>query len=268
MIILTGAKGFIGKCFAERLDDEVILVDQEDAWRLFTDFDKWDKVNLIIHQGAISSTTEKDLQKLWHYNVAFSCALLNKAIEYQIPIKYASSASVYGNQSIHQKAKTYNPLNQYAISKLQVDYTVLDNIDKFSLVQGFRYFNVYGDGEDHKGNQASPVSKFTKEIRETGELNLFKGSNKFLRDFVCVDDVVSIVMNNTAGSGIYDIGTGSPVSFQHVAELVAKKEDGKINTIPFPDHLKGKYQTYTCADMKWVGNYKFTTVEEYINRRE
>ena len=88
MIILTGAKGFIGKCFAERLDDEVILVDQEDAWRLFTDFDKWDKVNLILHQGAISSTTEKDLQKLWHYNVAFSCALLNKAIEYQIPIKY------------------------------------------------------------------------------------------------------------------------------------------------------------------------------------
>ena len=136
MIILTGAKGFIGKCFAERLDDEVILVDQEDAWRLFTDFDKWDKVNLILHQGAISSTTEKDLQKLWHYNVAFSCALLNKAIEYQIPIKYASSASVYGNQSIHQKAKTYNPLNQYAISKLQVDYTVLDNIDKFSLFKG------------------------------------------------------------------------------------------------------------------------------------
>ena len=122
--------------FAERLDDEVILVDQEDAWRLFTDFDKWDKVNLILHQGAISSTTEKDLQKLWHYNVAFSCALLNKAIEYQIPIKYASSASVYGNQSIHQKAKTYNPLNQYAISKLQVDYTVLDNIDKFSLFKG------------------------------------------------------------------------------------------------------------------------------------
>ena len=266
MIILTGAKGFIGKCFADKLTDDVMLVDQEDAWRLFRDFDDWNKVDLIIHQGAISSTTEKDLQKLWHYNVGFSCALLNKAIVYEFPIKYASSASVYGNQSIHQKTKTINPLNQYAISKLQVDYTVLDNIDQFTLVQGFRYFNVYGDREGHKGNQASPVSKFTKEIKETGELNLFSGSNKFLRDFICVDDVVDIVLNNNAGSGIYDLGTGSPVSFQHVADLVAKKEGGKINTIPFPDHLKGKYQKYTCADMKWVGNYKFTTVEEYINR--
>jgi|TARA_B100000925_G_C22008160_1_gene474727 ADP-L-glycero-D-manno-heptose 6-epimerase len=264
MIILTGSSGFIGKHFAERLNDDVVLIDQDDAWRLFKDFEDWDKVDLVLHQGAISSTTERDLQKLYHYNVAFSCALLNKAIEYQFPIKYASSASVYGNQSIYQKTKSYNPLNQYAISKLQVDYTVIDNMDKFSLVQGFRYFNVYGSGEEDKGNQASPVSKFTKEVKETGELNLFSGSNKFLRDFVCVDDVVDIVLHNNMGSGIYDLGTGSPVSFQHVAELVAKKENGKINTIPFPDHLKGKYQSYTCADMSWIGDYKFKTVEEYL----
>ncbi len=264
MIILTGSSGFIGRHFAERLKDDVMLVDQEDAWRLFRDFDEWNKVDLVIHQGAISSTTEKDLQKLWHFNVGFSCALLNKAIVYEFPIKYASSASVYGNQSVYQKSKTYNPLNQYAISKLQIDYTVMDNIDQFSLVQGFRYFNVYGSGEEGKGNQASPVSKFTKEVKETGELNLFSGSNKFLRDFICVDDVVDIVLHNNAGSGIYDLGTGSPVSFQHIAELVTKKEGGKINTIPFPDHLKGKYQSYTCADMSWAGQYKFKTVEEYL----
>ncbi len=132
------------------------------------------------------------------------------------------------------------------------------------MIQGFRYFNVYGDGEDHKGNQASPVSKFTKEIRETGELNLFEGSDKFLRDFVCVDDIVDIVLNNDAPSGIYDIGTGNPISFQEVAELVAKKENGKINTIPFPDHLVGKYQTYTCADMSWLKNYNFKSVAEYL----
>lgn len=262
MIIITGSSGFIGKKIIDRLKEksDLLLIDQEDAWRLLRDFNEWEKVSLILHQGAISSTTEKDLQKLWHYNVSFSCALLNKAIEYQIPIKYASSASVYGNTQ-----GEINPLNQYAISKLQVDYTVLDNIDKFKLVQGFRYFNVYGDGEDHKGNQASPVSKFTKEIKETGELNLFEGSDKFLRDFICVDDVVDIVLNNNAPSGIYDIGTASPISFQHIAELVAKKEGGKINTIPFPDHLKGKYQSYTCADMKWIGDYKFKTVEEYLN---
>lgn len=262
MIIITGSSGFIGKHFINSLKDrhDLLLVDQEDAWRLMRDFDEWDKVEMILHQGAISSTTEKDLQKLWHYNVAFSCALLNIAIEHEIPIKYASSASVYGNTQ-----GEINPLNQYAISKLQVDYTVLDNIDKFKLVQGFRYFNVYGDGEEHKGNQASPVSKFAKEIKETGKLNLFEGSDQFLRDFICVDDVVDIVLNNTAPSGIYDLGTASPVSFQHVAELVAKKENGTINTIPFPDHLKGKYQTYTCADMKWIGTYKFKSVEDYLN---
>ncbi len=262
MIIITGSSGFIGNHFIKHLDGKqnLLLVDQKDAWRLFDKFDQWNDVTLILHQGAISSTTEKDLQKLWHYNVAFSCALLNKALEYEIPIKYASSASVYGNTQ-----GEINPLNQYAISKLQVDYTVLDNLDKFELVQGFRYFNVYGEGEENKGDQASPVSKFTQQSRETGKIRLFDGSDKFLRDFICVDDIVDIVLNNDAGSGIYDIGTANPISFQEVAELVAKKEGSEIELIPFPDHLKGKYQTYTCADMKWIKNYKFKSMKEYLN---
>tara|TARA_R100000479_G_C6393836_1_gene206297 strand:- start:785 stop:1579 length:795 start_codon:yes stop_codon:yes gene_type:complete len=262
MIIITGSSGFIGSHFIKHLDGKknLLLVDQKDAWRLLSEFDQWNDVTLILHQGAISSTTEKDLQKLWHYNVAYSCALLNKALEYEIPIKYASSASVYGNTQ-----GQINPLNQYAISKLQVDYTVLDNLDRFELVQGFRYFNVYGEGEENKGDQASPVSKFTKQSRETGKIKLFDGSDKFLRDFICVDDIVDIVLNNDAGSGIYDVGTANPISFQEVAELVAKKEGSEIELIPFPDHLKGKYQTYTCADMKWLKNYKFKSMEEYLN---
>ena len=262
MIIITGSSGFIGSHFIKHLDGKknLLLVDQKDAWRLLSEFDQWNDVTLILHQGAISSTTEKDLQKLWHYNVAYSCALLNKALEYEIPIKYASSASVYGNTQ-----GQINPLNQYAISKLQVDYTVLDNLDRFELVQGFRYFNVYGEGEENKGDQASPVSKFTKQSRETGKIKLFDGSDKFLRDFICVDDIVDIVLNNDAGSGIYDIGTANPISFQEVAELVAKKEGSEIELIPFPNHLKGKYQTYTCADMKWIKNYKFKSMEEYLN---
>jgi ADP-L-glycero-D-manno-heptose 6-epimerase len=260
MIILTGSSGFIGQNFLKKLEGkEVLLLEKDDSFRLFRDFDQWDKVELILHQGAISSTTEKNIRTIYHYNVAFTLMLLEYAMEYEIPVKYASSASVYGNTQ-----GEINPLNQYAISKLQIDYCVLDNLDKFPLIQGFRYFNVYGEGEDHKENQASPVSKFTKEIKETGELNLFEGSDKFLRDFVCVDDVVDIVLNNSAGSGIYDIGTGSPISFQQVAELVAKKEGGKINTIPFPDHLVGKYQTYTCANMSWLKNYTFKTVEDYL----
>ena len=72
-------------------------------------------------------------------------------------------------------------------------------------------------------------------------------------------------MNNNASSGIYDLGTGNPISFKEVAELIAKKEGGEIELIPFPDYLKNKYQTHTCADMNWIGDYKFKTVQEYIN---
>jgi ADP-L-glycero-D-manno-heptose 6-epimerase len=264
MIILTGSRGFIGKKFTSKLNEQIVEVEQENAFKFISGFDKWDRVSLIVHQGAISSTVEKNIRTLHHNNVAFTLFLLEKAIEYQIPVKYASSASVYGNQT--KKLKVINPLNYYAITKLQIDYFVLDNLEKFKSIQGFRYFNVYGDGEDHKRDQASPVSKFAKQIRETGKLKLFTGSDKFLRDFICVDDVVDIVLNNNVGSGIYDLGTGTPVSFQKVAELVAEKEKGEIECIDFPEHLKGKYQDYTCADMDWIGNYKFKTVEDYLQQ--
>lgn len=259
MIILTGSKGFIGKHFLAKFNQQVIEVEKDDAFRFISGFDRWDQVSLILHQGAISSTTEKNIQTLHHNNVVFSLFLFEKAIEYGIPVKYASSASVYGNTK-----GQINPLNYYAITKLQIDYFVQDNLDKFSSIQGFRYFNVYGNGEDHKGDQASPISKFTKQIRETGKLKLFKGSDKFLRDFICVDDVVNVVLNNNNSSGIYDLGTGNPISFQEVAELVAEKEKGEIEYIDFPEHLKGKYQDYTCADMEWIGSYKFKSVNQYL----
>ena len=137
-------------------------------------------------------------------------------------------------------------------------------MDRFSLVQGFRYFNVYGDGEEHKEDQASPVSKFAKQIEETGKLKLFEGSDKFLRDFICVDDIVNIVLDNDKPSGIYDLGTSNPVSFQKVADCVIKKYNGEIEEVPFPEHLKGKYQDYTCAKKEW-GDYSFITVEDYLS---
>jgi len=257
MIILTGSKGFIGKNFASKLKD-VIEVDVHNCWEFFRTFDQWSKVNLIIHQGAISSTVETDIIKIHQYNVEYTLKLFSYAMQYGIPVKYASSASVYGNTK-----GQINPLNYYAISKLQIDYFVLDNLEKFSKIQGFRYFNVYGNYEDNKGDQASPISKFTRQIKETGRLKLFEGSGKFLRDFICVDDLVNVVLNNTNSSGIYDLGTSNPVSFQHVAECVARKYNGEIQYIPFPNHLKGKYQDYTCAKNEWK-NYQFKTVEQYL----
>ena len=257
MIILTGYSGFIGRKFIKQFDD-ALMIEKNNAFHFLKTFNDWDQVDLIIHQGAISSTIEKDIRKIYRHNIDFTLYLLEKAIQYQIPIKYASSASVYGNTP-----NEINPLNQYAISKLQIDYYVLDNLDKFSLVQGFRYFNVYGDGEDNKGDQASPISKFAKQIKETGKLKLFEGSDKLFRDFICVNDIVDIVLNNNKTSGIYDLGTSNPVSFQNVAECVSNKYNGQIEYIPFPDHLKGKYQDYTCAKKEW-DDYKFITVEEYL----
>ena len=264
MIIITGSKGFIGKNFirylTENINEAILEVDVHNAWDFVQTFNNWNQVSLIIHQGAISSTTETDVDKLHRMNVWFSIELFEKAIQHQIPVKFASSASVYGNQQ-----GIINPINYYAITKVQMDYYIQDHIDEFSSIQSFRYFNVYGNGEEHKGDQASPVSKFTKQIKDTGALKLFEGSDKFLRDFICVDDIIDIVLNNDKPSGIYDLGTSNPTSFQEVGELVAEKYNGIIKYIPFPEHLKGKYQTYTCAKKEW-GDYKFTTIKEYLQR--
>jgi ADP-L-glycero-D-manno-heptose 6-epimerase len=257
MIILTGSSGFIGQNFLKYLQEPILKVEQKDCFKFLSSFQDWNKVSLILHQGAISSTTERNISTLHHYNVAFTLMLFDYAIEYQIPVKFASSASVYGNTQ-----GQINPLNYYAITKLQIDYFIQDNLDKFSSIHSYRYYNVYGLNEDHKGNQASPISKFTKQIQQTGKLQLFEGSDQFLRDFVCVNDVVNVVLNNDKPSGIYDLGTSNPISFQEVAELVAKKEGGEIEYIPFPEHLQGKYQTYTCAKKEF--DYNFMSVADYL----
>ena len=260
MIILTGNNGFIGKAFENKLNHkDLYRVEAEGAFKFLEEYEDWYNVELILHHGQISSTIETDVEKIYKNNIDFSIKLFEKAIEYKIPVKYASSASVYGKML----TGIINPLNFYAISKVTVDYWVQDHIDEFLLVQGFRYFNVYGKGEDHKGNQASPVQKFTEQIKEDGKLKLFEGSHKFQRDFICVDDIVNIVLDNDKPSGIYDLGTSNPTSFQEVAELIATKYNGEIEYIPFPDHLKGKYQAYTCAEEEW-GDYEFKTVRNYV----
>jgi ADP-L-glycero-D-manno-heptose 6-epimerase len=123
---------------------------------------------------------------------------------------------------------------------------------------------VYGYGEEEKYDQASPVSKFKKQIIKTGNLELFEGSDNFYRDFINVDDVVSIVLNNKNTSGIYDLGTSKPISFKQVAEEVANKFNGNIIEIPFPSHLKGKYQSYTCAKNEWK-DFNFRTTKQFLN---
>ena len=262
MILITGSDGFIGKNLSNRFYNKGIYFSE-----IRTCFDdlyegiNWEEIEEIWHMGAISSTTETDLDKIYRYNIKYTLELFNYAIEYQIPIKYASSASVYGNSPHYNR--NINPLNYYAMSKATIDKWVEDNINKFSKIHGYRFFNVYGAFEDHKGKQASPVHTFSKQAKETGKIKLFENSVAYMRDFIWVEDVIDCMYYDSHSSGIYDVGTGVARSFQRVAEIVANKYNAEIEYIPFPEHLKDKYQYYTCARNHFIEK-KFTSIEEYL----
>jgi len=257
MNIVTGYRGFIGSHVCDNVND-IFGVEQDDCFDFLNDFKDWSNVKFIYHLGAITDTTYTDVEKIYKYNIEFTLRLFEKAIEHQIPIRYASSASVYGNTQ-----GSINPLNYYSMSKATIDLWVQDNLSRFKYIQGLRFFNVYGNGEEHKNNQASPVTKFRKDAQETGKILIFEESEFYYRDFICVEDVIQIMLNNKLGSGIYDVGTGNPISFKTVAKLVQRKYGGKIEVIPFPKHLEGKYQTSTKA--KQVFQHTCKSLSQWLN---
>ena len=227
MIIVTGSKGFIGRNFLkafEDTDDVIIPVDSDIIEWMVDGFKDWHKVDLVIHQGAISSTVEKDIDKIHYYNVHLTLKLFEKCIKYGIPVKYASSASVYGNLQ-----GVFNPLNYYAISKLQIDYWVQDNIDEFSLIQGFRYFNVYGDRQPLRGQYAPVIGIFLRQLA-AGEPLTIVGDGEQRRDFVNVKDVcraniMAAISNpdDEAYGQVYNVGTGKNYSVNEIAKMFNTK---------------------------------------------
>lgn len=255
MIVVTGSNGFIGSNFVKYLGD-VYEIDIENMHDLNKEFFESNNIDMVIHNGAISNTTETNFDKIYKFNVEYTLNLIENCQKFNIPIKYASSASVYGTTTNY----LIRPLNLYATSKAIIDACFVQ--EKWKNVQGFRYYNVYGNGEHHKGTQASPVTQFTKQARETGVIKVFEGSENYVRDFVCVEDIINIMMSNIS-DGIYDIGTSNPISFIEIAQLIAEKENAKIESIPFPNHLKGKYQFYTKAKREF--KYNFKSVKEWLS---
>lgn len=248
-ILITGHKGFIGQNMVKALQNEHELS--------FYDWGdpppEMEGLDWVIHLGGISSTTETDVERIMKQNHDFSCIMLMACQVNKVNLQYASSASVYGLNKSFKEIDPVDPRTPYAWSKYLFDRHVEANQNKFEgiKVQGFRYFNVYGPHEDHKGGQASPYHQFTKQAKETGIIKLFEGSENFYRDFVHVDEVVNIHKRffDIPMSGIWNLGTGKVRSFQEVAEEIAKEYNARIEYIPMPEKLKHQYQTYTRADM-------------------
>ena len=261
-VLVTGHKGFIGKNLLRYLEDHTDWEVRGWEWK-DTPYPTVEGNDWVIHLGAISSTTETDVDKVIQQNYDFSRWMFRACKTNFVNLQYSSSASVYGLGNNFAETAPVDPRTPYAWSKYLFDRWVQQQTS-VRAVQGFRYFNVYGNQEEHKGSQASPITQFRKQ----DTIKLFENSNEYLRDFVAVEDVCRIhveFINRVTESGVWNVGTGKTTSFQQVADIISNEQE----YIPMPAQLKNSYQKYTCADLTkleaTLGPQQWITVEEWLN---
>lgn len=311
-ILLTGAAGFIGSYLLGFLNKQgysnIIIADdfsEEDKWFNFDDkqftekverdvlFD-WLKendpaVHFVFHLGARTDTTEFDYSVHEKLNVEYSKSIWNYCTENNIPLVYASSAATYGAGELgykddHDIIEKLQPLNPYGVSKNEFDKWVLQQNSQPPYWAGFKFFNVYGPNEYHKGRMASMIFHGYNQIRKTGEVKLFKShkpeykDGEQLRDFIYVEDVAKVcywLMQNKVKSGLYNLGTGKARSFkdQITAIFTTLGKEPNIWYIDMPEDIRDKYQYFTEADMQKLRNAGYTEpfysledgVADYVN---
>lgn len=320
-IVVTGAAGFVGSNIAKALgargEYDVLAVDdlkQGDKFVNLVDCDIADYLDkddfarelnngafdgaiaAISHQGACSDTTETDGRYVMRNNYEYSKQLFDYCMDEEVPYIFASSAAVYGaGREFREDPACEAPLNVYGYSKFQFDRFVRRNwAQRRTQVVGLRYFNVYGEREQHKGRMASVAFHCFNQYRASGKVRLFEGSGGYgngeqRRDFISVEDAVGVnlfFLDHPEQSGIFNVGTGSAQSFNEVAvaavnacrrhrneaalSLAEMQRQGIIEYFPFPPELKGKYQSYTQADVHALRSAgydaPFLTVEQGVAR--
>jgi len=300
-VVVTGAAGFIGSNIVKGLNargiDNIIAVDdltQGDKFRNIADLriadyvdagvfyqrfaaGHYGPVEAVFHEGACSDTMESDGKYMMHNNYTLSCELYAACQALGSRLLYASSAATYGGSETFREHPDFErPLNVYGYSKLLFDQRMrLECGPAFDRnrhqVAGFRYFNVYGPREQHKGRMASVAFHQFNQFRADGRVRLFGEYGGYApgeqnRDFVFVDDVVAVNLwffDHPGVSGIFNLGTGRAQPFNDVAVAVvnalagqagaldapAAAARGLIEYVPFPDALRGKYQCHTEADL-------------------
>ncbi|MGE4589617.1 MAG: ADP-glyceromanno-heptose 6-epimerase [Acidaminococcaceae bacterium] len=306
MIIVTGGAGFIGsnivKGLNERGRDDILIVDNLTNMVKFKNIqglkalDYMDKndfiaainsgkfddadIEVIFHEGACSDTMEYNGKYMMANNFEYTKSLMYFALKKKIQMIYASSASTYGSgkHGFSEKPECEEALNVYAFSKLFFDNYARRyfNVAESQLV-GLRYFNVYGPQENHKGKMASMIFQMFNQWKAEGKVKLFEGIDGYgngeqLRDFIYVKDVVKVnffFWDHPELKGIYNCGTGHAHTFNTLAKGVLKYfGSGELEYVPFPEVLKGKYQSFTEADSSKLlaAGYDggFTDIEDAI----
>jgi len=306
MIIVTGGAGFIGsnivKGLNERGREDVLIVDNLTNMVKFKNIQglkaldymdkqnfieaikngKFDDANIevIFHEGACSDTMEYNGKYMMENNFEYTKTLMHFALKKKIQLIYASSASTYGSgkHGFSENPACEEALNVYAFSKLFFDNYARRYFDTAeSQIVGLRYFNVYGPQENHKGKMASMIFQMFNQWKAEGKVKLFEGFDGYgngeqTRDFIYVKDVVKVnffFWDHPELQGIYNCGTGHAHPFNTLAKGVLKYFGrGELEYVPFPEVLKGKYQSFTEADSSKLlaAGYDggFTNIEDAI----